>query len=52
MIARKLPLEQAAGAQRAGGARGGSNLLASSGQRPGGGVDLGKGQSGQDACNC
>ncbi|CAO1616030.1 unnamed protein product [Parajaminaea phylloscopi] len=51
MIARKLPLEQAANAQRRGGAAG---APASASARQGGGLDLRGGQSGQgnDACQC
>lgn len=50
MIARKLPLDQAANAQRRGG-----TSLAAGGQQGGGraGVNLGSGAQGQgDACNC
>lgn len=49
MIARKLPLEQAASAQRRAGATGQPAAA-----RQGGGVDLNRAQGGQgqDACNC
>ncbi|PWN35548.1 putative GTP-binding protein ypt5 [Meira miltonrushii] len=54
MIARKLPLEQAANAQR-GGRAGGSNLMGGGAGSQSGraGVDLrGGGQGSNDACNC
>lgn len=48
MIARKLPVEQPSNTQRA--SRGANNTQ----QGGRGGVDLGRGQNGQDgdACNC
>lgn len=55
MIARKLPLEQAANAQRGGRTAGGGNLMGGSAGSQAGraGVDLrGGGQGSNDACNC